>query len=191
MINILKNIPLIWEEHGFEIILGLCLAFILVFSLYRKITGQKGSWSSSYYYDVKHKKQQPFNTFNNKTQKKESRGETECRRVLEQLFKKPFANQRPDFLRNPVTGGKYNLELDCYNSGLKLAVEYHGAQHYKYIPFFHKNKESFYNQKYRDDMTRRKCQDNGVDLIEVPNTVKVNDIQDYIINELKKIGYIF
>jgi hypothetical protein len=190
MINILKNIPLIWEEHGFEIILGLCLTFILVFSLYRKITGQKGSWSSSYYYDVKDNKQPPIN-INNKTKKKDSRGETECRRVLEKLFKKPFANQRPDFLRNPVTGGKFNLELDCYNRELKLAVEYHGAQHYKYIPFFHKNKESFYNQKYRDDMTRRKCQDNGVNLIEVPNTVKVNDIQDYIINELKKIGYMF
>jgi len=187
----IRDILKIWNEHGFEILLGLCLAFILVFSLYRKITGKKGTWSSSYYYSGEQEKnvdKSSSKTFDKKPQKVSS-GEKECRRVLQQLFNKPFNNQRPDFLRNPVTGGNYNLELDCYDQDLRLAVEYNGAQHYKYIPYFHKNKEAFYNQKYRDDMKRRMCKDNGVYLIEVPNTVKVNDIKDYIIKELEKIGY--
>ncbi len=36
----------------------------------------------------------------------------------------------------------FNLEIDCYSPKLKLGVEYNGAQHYKFIPHFHKNKEA-------------------------------------------------
>ena len=71
----------------------------------------------------------------------ESKGEKECRKVLENLFNKPFSKSRPDFLRNPVTGGNFNLELDCYNQELSLAVEYNGIQHYKYVPYFHRNND--------------------------------------------------
>ena len=52
----------------------------------------------------------------------------------------------------PVTGGNFNLELDCFNKELRIGLEYNGVQHYKYVPYFHKNKEAFLNQKYRDDM---------------------------------------
>ena len=95
----------------------------------------------------------------------------------------------PDFLRNPVTGGSFNLELDCYDPGLKLAVEYNGQQHYKYLPYFHKNKESFLNQKYRDNMKKQMCKEKGVCLIEVPFSVKLNDIEQYLIREIQKNGY--
>jgi hypothetical protein len=78
-----------------------------------------------------------------------------------------------------------NLELDCYNEELKIAVEYNGIQHYKYIPFFHKNKEAFQNQKYRDYMKREICEKNGIKLIEVPNTVKIENIESYLREKLK------
>jgi hypothetical protein len=110
--------------------------------------------------------------------------------VLQELFRKPFPNERPDFLRNTVTGGLYNLELDCYNESLKLAVEYSGIQHYKYVPYFHKNKEAFLNQKYRDEMKRRLCKDADVVLIEVPYTVKTPDIRVFLIGKLRENGYI-
>jgi hypothetical protein len=174
----------IWNEYEFEIILGLCLAFLLLFCLYYKISGKKGTWSDSYYYS-----ENSENVKQQKTSPTVSRGELECRRVLETLFKKEFKNQRPDFLRNPVTGGNFNLELDCYNEKLNLAVEYNGAQHYKFIPFFHKNKEAFMNQKYRDDMKRRMCKEAGVVLIEVPYTVKVEHIYEFLKNELTKYRY--
>jgi len=82
----------------------------------------------------------------NKEEKKErgdSKGETECRRVLQKIFQRPFLKARPDFLNNPVTGNQFNLELDCYDHSLKLAVEYNGQQHYQYNKFFHRNKEHF------------------------------------------------
>ena len=93
---------------------------------------------------------------------------------------------RPDFLRNPVTGGNFNLELDCYNEELNLAVEYNGVQHYKFIPYMHKNKEAFLNQKYRDDMKKRMCKDAGVILIDVPYTVEPHNIKKYLETELRK-----
>jgi hypothetical protein len=172
-----------WKNNEFEIILGICIAFILVFFIYHKITGKKGTWSKSYYYSNKK------DFIKKRNNSKESSGERECRRVLQYIFNKPFNNQRPDFLCNPVTGGNFNLELDCYDSELKLAVEYNGEQHYKYIPYFHKNKEAFLNQKYRDEIKRRMCKDAGVTLIEVPNTIKLEDIKGYLINKLRNAGY--
>lgn len=141
--------------------------------------GKKGTWASNFIYKQ---------NFSSPTRKppQESKGEFECRKVLQEIFNKPFPKYRPDFLRNPVTSDSspYNLELDCYNPELKLAVEYNGIQHYKYIPYFHKTKDAFQNQKYRDYMKRDMCEKNGITLIEVPYTVKVPEIRSYLINKL-------
>jgi hypothetical protein len=173
----------IFKKHSFELLLGLCIIFILIYGLYRNLNGSKGTWSSNYTYrgisdDIKY-----VDTYENKRgAPKESKGEKQCRYIMQSIFNKPFTNQRPNFLRS-VTGN--NLELDCYNEELKLAVEYNGAQHEKYIPYFHKNKEAFLNQLYRDDIKRRICKDNGIYLIEVPHTVKIHDIEKYILKALK------
>lgn len=114
----------------------------------------------------------------------QSKGEQECRRVIEEITQKPFTKHRPDFLKNEITGK--NLELDCYNDELKLAIEYNGIQHYEYTPVFHKNRDSFYNTKYRDKMKASLCHENGVKLIVVPYTVKLQDIKRYIQDHLYK-----
>ena len=64
-------------------------------------------------------------------------------------------------------------------------MEYNGVQHYKYVPYFHKNNEAFLNQKYRDDMKRRMCKDQNIILIEVPYTVKLENIERFIKDELR------
>lgn len=174
----LSKLKKIWDKHGFEIVLISCSLFIVCFGLYYKSKNIKGSWSR-YVYHIPTKK--VVSNF-----QRESKGEIECRRVLQFLFNRPFNKARPDFLRNPVTGGEYNLELDCFDSELRIAVEYNGIQHYKYTPFFHKNKEAFLNQKYRDDMKRRICRENGILLIEVPYTTKIEDIKEYIEQTLKR-----
>lgn len=193
MINRIKQI---WTEKGFEIILVLCIAFILIFGLYHFITGKKGTYSSdkNYYKYLPAKNYQynstkKHNSIVQNNRPRESKGEMECRRVLQNIFKKPFVSIRPDFLKNPVTGGNFNLELDCFNQDLRLAVEYNGVQHYKYVPYFHRNKDHFMTQKYRDDMKRRMCKENNIKLIEVPYTVKIQDIQNFLITECRKLGY--
>ena len=69
---------------------------------------------------------------------------------------------------------------------MRLGVEYHGKQHYEYVPYFHKNKEAFYNQKYRDELKKRMCKDNGIILIEVPYTVKEQDIENFLTKQIRK-----
>jgi hypothetical protein len=172
----------IWKSDRFLVLFICSIVIILLMSLCR--VSKKGTWSTSYIYNNNIRQIPKKNSF------KESKGEIECRRVLKKLFNKPFNKCRPDFLRNPVTGGNFNLELDCYDHSLRLAVEYNGVQHYKYVPYFHKNKEAFLNQKYRDDMKRRMCKDNNITLIEVPNTVDISNIESYIISKLKISSHI-
>ena len=190
-----------WKDYGFEIILGFCIVFIILFGIYQKISGGKGTWTIKQNFKQHFRNNYLHNYYNNYSNNyltpkftrqppRESKGETECRRVLQFLFKKNFDKHRPDFLRNPVTGGDFNLELDCYDPELKIAVEYNGIQHYQYIPFFHKNKEAFLNQKYRDDMKRRICRENGILLIEVPHTIKIEHIKEFIETALINNGII-
>ena len=120
--------------------------------------------------------------------KTESKGELECRRFLETVFQVPFSKARPDFLRNPITGN--NLEIDCFNPNLRLGVEYNGKQHYAYTSFFHRNKEASINQQYRDELKRRICRDNNIHLIEVPYTLKLDDIGPFLSLKLKQLGYL-
>lgn len=179
LVQFLFNLKELFQKYSFEMIFISAVMFILLYALYKKIKGSKGTWSSSYFYSEE--------TLNNKSKRRsfESKGEIECRRVLEKIFNKPFNKARPNFLNNPVTGGNFNLELDCFEEELGIAVEYNGAQHYKYTPYFHKNNEAFLNQKYRDDMKRRMCKDNNIILIEVPYTVKIDDIEGFLRQELK------
>jgi hypothetical protein len=189
----LKQIPYYYNNYCFEFILISIFVLLFFIYFYRLYKGQHGSYSKSYYYPTNDPYQYQGTPPNKYPfplgSSKDSSGETECRRILQKIFRKPFNKARPNFLNNPVTGGNFNLELDCFNLELKLGVEFNGQQHYKYVPYFHKNKEAFQNQKYRDYMKRQKCKENGIKLIEVPYIVKTPDIEDYIIKELRKLGY--
>ena len=114
-----------------------------------------------------------------------SNGEAKCREVLENKFGKLFPTVRPNFLKNPET--KRNLELDCYNDELKLAIEYNGSQHYEFPNTFHRTKEDFIKQVRRDQYKVERCNQEGIYLITVPHTVPLNEIESYIDKQLE--GY--
>jgi len=107
-----------------------------------------------------------------------SKGEKICCNVLSEIFNKPFTRVRPDFLKNPETS--CNLELDCYNAELKLAVEYNGEQHYKFPHPFHKNINDFLKTVRRDRFKAEMCDLLGIYLIVVPYTVPHHQIREYI-----------
>jgi hypothetical protein len=183
----------LWRDYGFEIVAILCVIALIVFAIMR--IGNTGSWNSKYF-DPFTLSRRPiqgtvrdlFDQSSSSNKPTDSKGEGECRRVLERLLSKRFPKTRPDFLRNPVTGGKFNMELDMYCRELRLACEYNGQQHYKYVPYFHRNKEAFRNQGYRDELKRRMCRENGVHLIEVPYTIKLRDIEHFLYTKLRNIG---
>jgi len=185
MVKFINDIRDFWDKKGFEIVFWGSLILIFICIVMR--IGKDGKYDEYMWDDSLFVNRQKIKI---EKEKKESTGEAVCRKYLEQRFRKPFRNIRPDFLRNQVTSSgnkQINLELDCYNPELRLAVEYNGAQHYKYIPYFHKNNEAFLNQKYRDEMKKYKCRDMGIVLIEVPYTVK--NIEGHIESELLKHGY--
>ena len=111
-----------------------------------------------------------------------SKGETVCCQTLERHYKVPFRTERPSFLRNPATGR--NLELDCYNSTMKVAVEYNGIQHYVFPNRFHKTESEFRDQVARDILKHNLCDEAGVFLITVPYKVHERDIPAYIYSRL-------
>ena len=107
-----------------------------------------------------------------------SAGERACRKTLEEIFQVPFPKDEPQFMKNPLTGRK--LELDCYNKDLQLACEYNGAQHSVYTPYFHKKKEDVEKAAIRDDVKRQLCDRAGVYLITVQWYVDIKDIPTFI-----------
>lgn len=184
----LSNVVQLYKENDFMFFLYLSLGLLLLLFVYNLITRKRGTWTNRV---TDYGKLMPTNAdlvlSNKRRPPTVSKGEAECRRVVEKIFRKPFPKCRPDFLRNSVTSDDFNnnnLEIDCYNDELKIGIEYNGVQHYKYIPFFHKNKEAFYNQKYRDEMKRVKCQQNGILLIEVPYNIQIENIEEYIKSKL-------
>ncbi len=116
--------------------------------------------------------------------KYQSKGEYKCQEVLENYFKKPFVNVRPKWLKNPET--MKCLELDCYNEEVKVALEYNGIQHYKFPNGISKSKEDFDKQVSRDNIKKVICEARGVILIVVPYTIKHDNIENFIIDSLKK-----
>lgn len=117
-----------------------------------------------------------------------SKGERICCETMEKIYGVPFKKIRPHWLKNPETGR--NLELDCYNEDLQLAVEYNGKQHYEYnerngkSTSFHKGEKDFINQVRRDNYKAELCARNGIYLIIVPHTIAHEDIFDYILSKL-------
>ena len=173
-----------WYNNDFLIMLIICIILLVIFGLYNKLTNNKGTWNDKVIFTSDYISS-PIQQQNHIKKKTDSLGEIECRRVLSKIFQKPFDKIRPHFLNNVVTGGSHNLEIDCYNHELRLGVEYQGKQHYEFVPYFHKNKEAFYNQKYRDELKRHLCKDNNITLIEVPYNIKIVDIENYILKKLQ------
>lgn len=57
------------------------------------------------------------------------------------------------------------LRLDLFIKDLGIAIEYHGEQHFKFIPFFHRTEREFEEAKQRDILKLEKCEELGICLI--------------------------
>lgn len=60
------------------------------------------------------------------------------------------------------------LYLDFYLPLIKRAIEVHGEQHYKFIPFYHNTRLNFLKAQKRDNEKKEWCEQNGITHIVLP-----------------------
>ena len=168
-----------FTKYRFEIMLILSILFLLLLFIFRSKIKE---W-------LKNKKECDFGFKKSiiSSGRILKKNETRCRAIFESIFGKPFKSVRPDFLKQ---ANGYNLELDGFNRDLNLAWEYNGIQHYKYSPRFHKSPKDLERQILRDNYKRQVCNNLGINLIEIPYTVKYDDLEMYIRDKLNQLGYL-
>lgn len=74
-------------------------------------------------------------------------------------------NVRPAWLN--AGDGRGNLEIDYWQRGDRVAIEFQGMQHYRLEPVFHKDKGQFLDQQVRDYVKAGLCIRNGAKYIEI------------------------
>ncbi len=139
--------------------------------------------------DNKKKAIEAFNDYRKFWNQKTHIGKSEerCRKIFEDIFQVNFDKSYPRWLKSERGG---QMHLDGYNNNLKIAFEYQGEQHYRFVPYWHRNSETF-EQRQADDRWKKKlCKERDVILIEIPYTVKYNQLEEYIINKCKEMGIV-
>ena len=94
--------------------------------------------------------------------------ENQVREIFESRLQRKFNNVRPDFLINPYTNRR--LELDGYCPELQLAFEFDGSIHW--TKRSNENVDDFKYRMFRDRIKDSLCYKNGVHLIRLSNKVK-------------------
>jgi Zn finger protein HypA/HybF involved in hydrogenase expression len=138
----------------------------------------KGQWTTTFH-SIKHLRSWCPNCLH--------KGETETRKIFEDLTGYAFPHARGLFPENP------RWDLDGYCDRWGVAFEFHGQQHYEYIPrFFHKYSgiEGFEKQKTRDEMIERLALDreDPIYLIVIPYWLTYDEKREIIRQELWYLG---
>jgi DNA-directed RNA polymerase subunit RPC12/RpoP len=97
-----------------------------------------------------------------------------CRQIAERLFKKRF---RPIRLKGMRSHKGRPLELDIYNSELKIGIEHNGAHHYA-VQSNWSGADGLRLQKLHDETRRQYCQANGILLIEIRELGKKTSVEE-------------
>jgi hypothetical protein len=103
-------------------------------------------------------------------------------RTMETIYGVPFNSETPDWLIHPETNEK--LELQAFNSDLKIAIEYKDENHYKFPNSINKNYQEFVEENKKNRFKIDLCDKHGVYLIIVPYNVSDDKIPKFIMSHL-------
>ena len=87
-------------------------------------------------------------------------------------FLRPYWKSDIVFEEFRVVGSR--LTLDFYNANKKIAVEVQGAQHIRYVKFFHKSRLKYSDQLKRDEKKLDFCKANNIKLAEIYPQDEIN-----------------
>ncbi len=111
-----------------------------------------------------------------------SNGEIKIRNIL-QKNQIPFQEQFR-FKNTTVKRCLYDFYLKDY----KIAIEYHGQQHFSFHKFFHKTEEEFEKRKERDKRKRDFCKENGIFLFEITYKDNIEDRMSLLMQHIQIAG---
>ena len=80
----------------------------------------------------------------------------------------------------PITRNERGY-LDFYINTLKLAVEVHGQQHYKFNSLFHTSAQDFANQRKKDRRKQERCEYNNITYLELPYNESIEEWKTRIV----------
>ena len=80
----------------------------------------------------------------------------------------------------PITRNERGY-LDFYINTLKLAVEVHGQQHYKFNSLFHTSAQDFANQRKKDRRKKEWCEYNNITYLELPYNESIEEWKTRIV----------
>ena len=103
----------------------------------------------------------------------ESKSRSKYQRSVK-IFLKEFWLNHVVFEEFPLAGSK--MTFDFYNANKKVAIEVQGAQHTKFVPFFHRTRSDFASQIKRDEKKLEFCDLNNIKLVEIYPEDKVNKL---------------
>ena len=89
------------------------------------------------------------------------------------LFLSQYWRNHVVFEEFPVAGTR--LRFDFYNANKQIAVEVHGRQHVKFVPFFHKCRSGFVSQIRRDQQKIDFCDLNNIKLVEIFDEKEISE----------------
>ena len=81
----------------------------------------------------------------------------------------------------PITRNE-RAYFDFYINTLKLVVEVHGQQHYKFNSMFHSSAQDFANQRRKDMRKQDWCEYNNITYVELPYGEKVEEWKTRILH---------
>ena len=80
----------------------------------------------------------------------------------------------------PITRNERGY-LDFYINTLKLAVEVHGQQHYKFNSLFHTSAQDSANQRKKDRRKQEWCEYNNITYLELPYNESIEEWKTRIV----------
>lgn len=108
--------------------------------------------------------------------KSRSKLHSKARRILYELFPTMQIMEEVPINARPGT----TQYLDFYINQIKLCVEVHGEQHYKFNSLFHSSARDFLEQKKRDIDKIEWCELNNITYIELPYNEKEEEWKNRI-----------
>ena len=97
--------------------------------------------------------------------RKRSKYHIRARNLLKEIFKSYRVLEEVKLPGSTALNRKSVLYLDFYIPSIKMGLEVHGEQHYKYSPFFHKSQADFLKAKARDEDKIEWCEINDINII--------------------------